>query len=395
MKLNIAVIFGGKSVEHEISVISALQALKHFDSNKYNTIPVYITKEGLFYSGPSLTDIDNYKNIPKLLKTCQKVHFDCQGDKTFLISSDNILKRRKNLAIIDVAMPIVHGTNVEDGLLQGFLSTLQLPTVGCNVLASAICMDKYITKQALQATSVPVLPCLRFYNSPDFDVKAAAKNTVKKFSLPVIVKPANLGSSVGITKANTEQELEDAIELATQFSNYVLIEPAITNLKEVNCSVLGDSDYATPSECEEPVSSDKILSYADKYIGGEKTNDSHYHGMTNLKRKLPADISKKLKQQVQQYAVDAFQALGCSGVARLDFLYDQAKDQLWLNEINTIPGSLSFYLWEATGKSYSELIDDLITIALKQYRKQNLLNFSFDTNVFALGQFQAGSKGSK
>lgn len=396
MKLNIAVIFGGKSVEHEISVISALQALKNFDTDKYNTIPIYITKEGLFYSGSQLTEITNYQNIPSLLKTCQKVHFDCQGDKTFLVSYDNLLHRPKKLALIDVAMPIVHGTNVEDGVLQGFLATLNLPIVGCNVISSAICMDKYVMKQALQPTDVPVLPCLRFYNSPDFDLKTTVKKTIKTFSLPVIVKPTNLGSSVGITKASSQEELIEAIELAFQFSNYLLIEPAITNLKETNCSVLGDADQAIASECEEPISSDKILSYADKYIGGEKNNSTnHQQGMTNLKRKLPADISQQLKQDVQKYAIAAFQSLGCSGVARIDFLYDQDKKQLWLNEINTIPGSLSFYLWEATGKKYRELIDDLITIAMKQHRKNGLLSFSFDTNVFALGQFQAGSKGSK
>lgn len=394
MKLNLAVLFGGKSVEHEISVISALQALKAFDQDKYNLLPIFISKNNEFYFGEALKNIENYRNLPKLLAQCKPVRLERKGDKTYLMPSDEkVFGKMKPIAAIDVAFPIVHGTNVEDGNLQGFLHTLGLPFVGCDVFASAVCMDKFATKMILASTDVPVLPCLKFANK-DFENRAAViKKIETQFAYPMIVKPINLGSSVGISKVANQAELTEAIDVALQFAEFFLVETAVTDLKEINCSVLGDSKEVLASECEEPVSSDKILSYTDKYVAGGKASKSA--GMASLKRKIPADIAPELRQKVQTFAKTAFQALGCSGVARLDFLYDQTSGELWLNEVNTIPGSLSFYLWEATGMKYSELLDRLVDLSLKRQRQAELLNFSFDTNIFALGQFSAGNKGAK
>ena len=394
MKLNLAVLFGGKSVEHEISVITALQALKSFDQSKYNLLPIFITKNSEFYFGEALKQIENYRNLPKLLAKCRPVRLEHKGDKTYLMPSDEkVLGKVKPIAVIDVAFPIVHGTNVEDGNLQGFLHTLGLPFVGCDVFASAVCMDKFATKMILASTDVPVLSCLKFSNKDFENSQSVIKKIENKFSYPVIVKPINLGSSVGISKVKNRNELVEAINLALQFAEFFLVETAVANLKEINCSVLGDSEEVIASECEEPVSSDKILSYTDKYVTGNKTSKSA--GMASLKRKIPADIKPELRQKVQTLAKTAFQALGCTGVARLDFLYDQVSKELWLNEVNTIPGSLAFYLWEETGIKYSELLDRLINLSLKRQRQAELLNFSFDTNIFALGQFSAGSKSAK
>lgn len=392
MKINLAVIFGGKSVEHEISVISAVQAMTNLDTEKYNIIPVYLTKSHDFYTGECLKDISAFNDIPTMLKKCRKVTFVTDDKKTYLTElSTKIFAGRYNQEI-DVAFPIVHGTNVEDGALQGFLQTLNLPYVGCNVLSSAVGMDKYVMKLLLKYADFPVLDCCRFTLSETKNLIDCIHKIENKLGYPVIVKPENLGSSVGISKAENRGELETALNTAFDFADLVIVERAIQNLKEINCSVLGDSDEATASVLEEPVQSDKILSYKDKYVSGDKSGGSK--GMATLKRKIPAEISKEAEEKIKKIAVDAFKYLGCNGVSRIDFLMDTKTEEIWLNEINTIPGSLSFYLWEPTGMKYTELLDKLISLALKRFRTNERINYSYDTNI--LSQCKAfGSKGSK
>jgi len=394
MKINLAVLFGGKSVEHEISVISALQAMNHIDTNKYEIFPIYITKGNEFYHGTALKDIEEFRDISALLKKCERVNFLTEGSKTFITPiAVKRLSKPKPVALIDVAFPIVHGTNVEDGALQGFLRTLNLPFVGCDVLPSSVCMDKYVSKILLKTAGIPVLDCLRFTLEDNKNPSEIIKSIEDKFAYPVIVKPINLGSSVGIGKANDSDSLAEALETAFSFADKIIVEPAVTNLREINCSVAGDCEDASASECEEPYASDEILSYSNKYLdGGDKQGGSK--GMASLKRKIPADISMEVRAEIQKIAVDAFKILDCNGVVRIDFLMDSATGEIWLNEINTIPGSLSFYLWEPVGLKYAELLDKLITLALKRQRREEEITYSFDTNILSSGGM-FGSKGSK
>ncbi|MDE6425767.1 MAG: D-alanine--D-alanine ligase [Ruminococcus sp.] len=390
MKINLAVLFGGKSVEHEVSVISAVQAMTSINKEKYNIIPVYMTKQNEFWTGEKLFNINSYKNIPEMLKECTACVFVRSEGKVQLIRQ-KMKKFGSNLiSDVDIAFPIVHGTNVEDGALQGYLQTLDIPYVGCDVLASAVGMDKFVMKILLKDAGFPVLDCYRFSSFEIDKIEQCADKVEKKFDYPVIVKPINLGSSVGISKANDRDALIKSMENAFEFSDRILVEPAVVNLKEVNCSVVGDSESAEASVCEQPVQQDEILSYEDKYLGGSK-------GMAGLKRKIPADITPEQEEFIRKTAVEAFRYLGCNGVTRIDFMIDMNDNKVYINEINTIPGSLAFYLWQPKGVKYPELLEKLIQLSLKRYRMGEKINYSFDTNILANGgSFGAkGSKGSK
>jgi len=394
MKINLAVLFGGRSVEHEVSVISAVQAMASINKEKYNIIPVYMTKKSEFYTGEKLMDINSFKNIPALLSECTECVFVRSEGKVQLIRQ-KMKKFGSNLiSDVDIAFPIVHGTNVEDGALQGYLQTLDLPYVGCDVLASAVGMDKFVMKILLKDAGFPVLDCCRFSAFEIDHIEDCVKKVEGKFGYPVIVKPINLGSSVGISKAKDHDSLITSMEEAFQFSDRILVEPCVVKLKEINCSVVGDSESAEASVCEEPVqaSDEDILSFEQKYVGGGKSGGSK--GMATLKRKIPADITPEQDEFIRKTAVDAFRYLGCNGVTRIDFMIDMDSDKVYINEINTIPGSLAFYLWEPKGVKYPELLERLIQLALKRYRQGEKINYTFDTNILSMGG-SFGSKGSK
>lgn len=393
MKINLAVIFGGKSVEHEVSVISAVQAMSNINKEKYNIVPIYMTKSNEMYTGELLLDINSYKNIPELLKNCTECILLRSEGKVTLIRQKMKKFGSNVITDIDVAFPIVHGTNVEDGALQGYLQTLDIPYVGCDVLSSAIGMDKFAMKILLKDAGFPVLDCCRFSDFEAEDIGKCLDAVEAKFSYPVIVKPINLGSSVGISKASDRRALENSIEEAFSFADRILVEPAVVKLKEINCSVVGDNEEAEASVCEEPVQCDEILSYKDKYVAGDKSGGGS-KGMATLKRKIPADITPEQDEFIRKTAVDAFKYLGCNGVSRIDFMIDMETEQVYLNEINTIPGSLSFYLWEPKGVKYTELLERMISLALKRQRKNEKINYSFDTNILSMGG-SFGSKGSK
>ena len=380
MKINLAVLFGGRSVEHEVSVISAVQAMASINKEKYNIIPVYMTKKSEFYTSEKMLDINSFKDIPALLAESTECVFVRSEGKVQLVRQ-KIKKFGSNLiSDIDIAFPIVH--------------------VGCDVLASAVGMDKYVMKILLKEAGFPVLDCCRFSSYEIDEMDNMIAQVEAKFSYPVIVKPINLGSSVGISKAKDRDGLISSIEEAFQFADRILVEPAVVQLKEINCSVVGDSEEAEASVCEEPVqaSSDDILSYKQKYVGDGGKNGSKSgggsKGMATLKRKIPAEISPEQDEFIRKTAVDAFRYLGCNGVTRIDFMIDMATDKIYINEINTIPGSLAFYLWEPKGVKYPELLERLIQLALKRYRQSEKISYTFDTNILSMGG-SFGSKGSK
>ncbi len=400
MKLKVAVLFGGKSTEHEISIISAIQAIGYINREKYEVIPVYITKNNDYYVGEDIGKIEEYTHISELLKKSTQVIWVKDGDKVSLMRYPMKKFGNNVVSTVDVAFPIVHGTNVEDGTLQGFLATLGLPVVGCDVLSSAVGMNKYVMKTVLKDNGIPVLDC-KCYSWKDYeDVEGLVSKIESSFTYPVIVKPLNLGSSIGIKLAKDKEELLEALDLGFEFSRKILVERAIINLKEINCSVLGDYESAEASECEEPVNSDEILSFEDKYIAGAKgsvkgAKSGGSKGMASLKRKIPADITSDMRDRIRKMAVDAFICLGCAGVSRIDFMIDMDNNEIYLNEINTIPGSLAFYLWEPLGMKYEHLLDSMIQLALKADRENHKVVYSFETNVLEGVKLGGGSKGSK
>ncbi len=391
MKTRVALIFGGKSVEHEVSVISGIQALKSLDTDRFDVIPVYLTKDNDMYVGEDIGTIEAYKDIDGLIKRSRRVVMINEEGKVRLVSYPKKTFGKNEESEIDVVFPVVHGTNVEDGALQGYFKTLGVPFVGCDVMASALGMDKYFMKAVLKEAGIPVLDAMIFRLSDYEDLEGLIERAEKRFSYPVIVKPVNLGSSVGINVARSREEFTDAIDDAYKYASRVLVEPAIMKLREINCAVLGDENEAEASECEEPLHSDEILSYEDKYVSGSKNGGAK--GMASVKRKIPADISPEKREEIRSMAVKAFKAMGCAGVARIDFMIDEDTGALYFNEINTIPGSLSFYLFEPVGVPYKELLSRLIELALKRERTERSLTFTFDTNILKTASF--GSKGAK
>ena len=392
MKIKVGVFFGGKSVEHEVSVISGIQALNAFDREKYDTVPIYITKENEMYTGEAIGEIENYKNIPALLKKSIRIFCICEQGKLNLVQYPE--KKFGNSAVdyIDVAFPVVHGANVEDGSIQGFLRHYNVPLVGCDVIPAAVSMDKYVMKAVLKDNDIPVLNCVTLHvKEYQEDEEKAYGKVENKVAYPVIVKPVNLGSSVGIKIAKNREELREALEYAYEFGQKVLVEKAIMNLREINCAVLGDYESAQASECEEPVSSDEILSYEDKYVAGGKSGSE---GMRTAKRELPANLTPELREEIRVLAVKTFRALDCNGVSRIDFMIDKDTNKVYVNEINSIPGSLAFYLWEAVGKPYAELLDDMVKLALKREREENNLLTSFESNILQNASL-SGAKGKK
>lgn len=392
MKPTVAVFFGGRSVEHEISIISAVQAMASIDREKYNVIPVYISKKSAFFSGDSLCDIETFRTgNPE--QSSDPVTFYVKDGTTVMEYLVGGLFRKKKTVNIDVAFPIVHGTNCEDGSVQGFFETLGLPYVGCDVMSSALGMDKVLFKNVLSDRGIPTLKCVDF-GSREWALQydEIIEKITGEIGFPMIVKPANLGSSIGISKVDNDTELRAAVDTACSFASRVLVEHAVSNLREINCSVLGDRDDCSASALEEPVMHDKILSYDDKYRAN--TGKSGSKGMASLSRKLPADLSPEKTEEIQKIAVDTFKCIGASGVVRIDFLMDcDNGDAVYVNEINTIPGSLSFYLWEATDLKYPELIDRLISLAFKRQRERDNTMFTLDTNI--LNETSFGTKGSK
>ena len=402
MKIRAGVFFGGASVEHEVSVITAMQAIGAMDETKYQVIPVYVSKAGEFYTGDHLKQLETYRDIPTALKNAQKVVLMKQKDQTVLVLEKQKPFGSSVVATLDVALPIFHGTGGEDGTMQAHFERLELPYTGPDVCASAIGMDKWAMKAMFNIAGVPCLPGVKagrgaYYTDPD----AMMDEIERKIGYPVIVKPYNLGSSVGIGKARNRQALEEALEEAFRYAEYALCERAIEKLREINCSVLGDADETRASVCEEPLNATDFLTYADKYQSGGGSKGSkgaksggESAGMSSLARKVPADLDEETAAKIRQLCVDAFRAINAAGVCRVDCMMDGDSGEIFVNEINTIPGSLSFYLWEASGLSFAALMVELVRIALKRQRQRKQLQFSFDTNLLSTAQL-GGAKGSK
>lgn len=388
--IKLGVIFGGESVEHEISIISAVQAMNKMDNEKYEVIPIYITKDNVWYTGEILKDIETYQDYSLLKRYSKKVVL-IKKDGRFILQNQGFFK--SVVKELDLAFPIVHGTNVEDGTLQGYLKTIGIPFVGSDVLPSAIAQDKVVQKQVFQAMDLPMTDYIWFYDSEYLEDQEEILKKVKKMGYPVIVKPASLGSSVGISTAKNEEELIEAIDEAITYDKKIVVEELVKNLTEVNISVVGNYETQELSLIEEVMSDNDLLTYEDKYAGGGKGKGSK--GMASASRKIPAEITEKQEKQVREVARSAFKALGSSGNVRIDFLVDKKSKKIFINEVNSCPGSLAFYLWDPLNIDYTELLDNMINVAIKDYKKRMSKTYSFDTNILNGFSGLKGSKGVK
>ena len=328
MKIKVGIFFGGNSVEHEISVITMNQAISSLNPEKYEIVPIYIAKNGVMYTGDDLLDLYSFRDMEVLLKRCYKVAVINDGKQVKVVRTPAPWIGKRVLNTIDVAFPIVHGTNCEDGTIAGFATLLGIPFVGPDIMSSSIGMDKILQKKVLKESGIPVVDFHSFYSVEYVkDEEKILKEIEEKIEYPMIVKPGNLGSSVGIKKAKNKPELEEAIEFAMEFTDRVIVEKAVEDLKEINCSVIGNQVEREASVCEEPFFSDEILSYTDKYIGDGKTKGGTIGGAKGLaskgavkgagqkggenqfaNKKIPADISKEKTEEIQKLAKEVFKS---------------------------------------------------------------------------------------
>lgn len=394
MKKQLGVIFGSRSCEREVSIISAVQMMRHADSEKYEIIPIYIDEHGVWYTGESLKDMNSYRPFDPSQKGIKKVFLDMTPGSGALLSMERgkgIFGRTelRAAARIDVFIIVMHGMNGEDGTLQGMLELANIPYTSAGVGASALGMDKILMKQFFRGGNLPVLPSLWFTRT-DFENHAehVCEKIEKELAYPVYTKPANLGSSIGVKKSVDKKELKEALELAFEYDRRVLVEKGLNNPIELNCSVMGYDDEIEASPIEMPVSGGEFLDFGEKYLseGGSK-------GMASLHRILPAPIEDDLKERIQKTSREIFRMMDCKGVVRIDYMFDQESGELYITEINTIPGSLAFYLWENAGISYRKLIDHMVEIAEKANQDKNQANYAFSSDI--LKNISFGSKGAK
>ena len=402
MKIRVGVIFGGESVEHDVSIISAIQAMNKMDEDKYEIVPIYITKDREWYTGDMLRDIDVYQDL-NLIKNYSSNVVLYYKDGSY------VLQKKKGLfksvvREIDIAFPIVHGTNVEDGVLQGYLQTVGIPFVGPDVYAAVVGQDKAFMKDVWKEAGLPMTNYVWFY---DVDYKQDKDEIMKKISklkYPLIIKPATTGSSVGISVAENETSLIEGIDEAIQYDSKIIVEEVVENLKEVNIAVMGNYEHQKLSEIEEVLSGNKFLTYQDKYIGGGKGKmkgamkapaKTPSKGMASANRKIPADLSEKTRNEIEEIAHTAFKVLGSAGNSRIDFLIDDKTSKVYINEINSIPGSLAFYLWDAKGVDFTSVLDEMINTGIKDYKKRISKTHSFETNILAGFASNGGVKGMK
>ncbi len=390
MKKKLGVIFGGNSVEHEISIISALQAMENIDRSKYDIFPIYITKNNQFFSHEDFFNVDVFKTMEKIPADYDEIVLSKEDKVLNLRTKSKKLFKDNLITQIDMLMPVVHGTNVEDGTLQGLIETFDVPYAGPTVLSGAVGQDKAIMKDILKANNIDQVDYIWVTRAEENSEIQQRIET--ELSYPVILKPAALGSSIGITTASNAEELMIGLDESFTYSNKIVIEKMLGDFTEVNISVLGDYKEQRVSVIEQVNKNDEILSYEDKYMSGGKSGKNQEQGMASLPRIIPAPLAEEVTTEIQEIALKTFKVLNCQGVVRLDLMLADGK--IYINEVNNIPGSLAFYLWEESGMSYSELLDEIINIGINAYFDKSKTTFSISSNVLNM-QGVKGSKGTK
>lgn len=380
MKKTIAVIFGGRSAEHDVSIITAhipiiqsLLATGHFD-----VWPIYIAQDGSWYSDQAMNDLAHFQqnDFASRLAKQKKIQllFD-NGLKIILPSKTGLFGAKSKTIKIDVVFPAMHGTLGEDGSLMGLLRMANVPFVGCDLFASAVAMDKVLTKQVIASENIPVVPFIWFTKN-DWEIdKEMWKEKISKLRFPVFVKPVHLGSSIAITKIKQASELENAVEVALHYDDKVLVEESVENLIEVTLPIMGNDELQLAA-IERPLNKTDFLDFNDKYLTGGKK----YSG-TDVNREIPAKIDKNLAKQVEDWGKKTYRALGCSGIARVDFLIDGTNKRVYVNEVNTLPGSLYHHNWKTVGVSGVELVTKLVTLAEERFAERQSITYTFNSDI--------------
>ena len=393
MKLNAAVMYGSRTCEHDVSIISGLQAAEATERAGHTVTRIYIGRDGTWYVGEALKDIEFYRHFDAA-KVTHVLPVGEKGKLTLLKYPDgkkSLFGSDKTVIdICDVAIPVFHGMNGEDGTLQGMLELMDVPYTSAGVLGSAVGMDKIAMKLFFKGCGFPVVPG-EWVNRDHWENDRAGTldRLEKALPYPMFVKPANLGSSIGIKKAKDREGLEDALDVAASYDRRILIEKGVSQLKEINCSVLGYGDDVRAAVLEMPVSTEELLSFDGKYLQSAKGGSK---GMQSLSRQVPAPIGEEKTKFIQSLAIEVFRSLDCKGVVRIDFILDESDDSIYVNEINIIPGSLAFYLWEKDGVSFADLMDKMIEFAFKANADKKKSIFSYDSQIL---NRQGGTMGSK
>lgn len=380
MKKKLAVIFGGRAAEHDVSIVTGIQLIENSDKSKYDIVPIYITREGEWYTGDKLKSIEFIKKFDKNDKSLTAAYLSPVPGIGGLISMGpvgGLFAKAQKIIEVDVVIPAMHGLNGEDGTLQGLLELSDIPYASAGVLGSSAGMDKILMKSTFRGADIPVLESEYFTRDEWEKNQSKTLATLEKtLPYPMFVKPANLGSSIGISRADDREGLIKAIDIAAQYDRRIIVERAVTSIMEINCSCMGYGDSITASVCEQPVSWKEFLTFDEKYL---RSNTSK--GMQSLARKIPAPISSELTQEIQAMSIKIFKLLDCKGVVRIDYIIDSAQNKLYANEINTIPGSFAFYLWEPLGISFSKLIDTLVDDAIRANQDKRKSIFAFDSDI--------------
>ncbi len=397
-KIQLGVMYGSRSCEHEVSIISALQLMQSVNQDRYDVIPVYISMQGVWYTGEPLRSMSTYTPFREDQKGLVRVSLDMTPGSGALLAFEQgkgLLggAKQRVVARLECVIPVFHGMHGEDGTLQGLLELANLPYASPGVAGSAVGMDKIIMKRHFNGAGFPVLPGIWFSRQEFREDRDAVLNKIEKeIGYPVYAKPANLGSSIGVSRADNRAELTEALELAFVYDRRVLLEQGLTNPIELNCSVVGFDTEIKASVLEMPVTSGALLSFANKYLqGGGGTK-----GMASLARVVPAPIEDSLRDQIQGLSKDIFRELDLKGVVRIDYMYDVTSEKLYVTEVNTIPGSMAYYLWEKSGMNYPELIDEMVHCAMKAHQEKNDNSYAFTSDILKnvkLGG-KTGSKGS-
>lgn len=375
-KEKVAVMYGGISAEHEISVITALQSMQAIDSQKYEVIPVYLALNGKWYTGDELFSKDFYRRASQPFTSLQEITLlpDPSREGFTAIQSQKTIP-------VDVCLLAFHGQYGEDGCVQGLLELADLPYTGCGVLSSSVAMNKFHSKSIVMAHGIPTLPSVLVCKSEVIENLSKTKEKIlKTLPYPLFVKPNHLGSSIGIAKATNGEELYTALATVFQYDDQALVEPCIESLLEINVAIM-DGSPPTVSSVEIPIAIEGALSYEDKYLrGGGKATGGQTSGMAGLSRIIdPTDLDPSIKKSVINDALRSFQLLDCSGVCRFDFMFDTKQFKTYFNEVNPIPGSFSYYLWDKGDKKvlFTELIERLLQNAKKKKAMQRSLNRNF------------------
>ncbi len=402
----VGVFFGGISPEHEVSIISALQAMAALDEERWTPVPVYVTKSGAWWTGDALREPAVFKRPMVESQGAFRVHPMPGAGRGLVLEASAPsawYARSRPAIIVDVVLPVMHGGAGEDGSLQGLFETLNVPYAGSGPLAAALAMDKVAAKRWAASHNIPQARFEAFTEGEwQGNEEAVLGHLMSTVGLPCIVKPSRLGSSIGISRAGTRHELDAAVEDALRYDSSVVVEEAVANLRELNCSVLGRTGSARASVLEEPLSGEALLSFRDKYMrgGGGKgqpgvpLGKAQAAGMASLDRQIPAHLPGEMTDEVRALAVRIFEAFDCEGVVRIDFLMDGTTGRVLFNEINTMPGSLSFYLWEPSGVPFATLLTEVIEAGLVRHREKAGRIRSYDINLLSERDL-GGLKGAK